>query len=211
MSILTNFLWRLVALIVSRPWVRARIISRAARTPYSHIRGADGSLYMARYWLFNPYSKDAQNRIVPARISWLPSIRVHHIRRPDTDRDLHDHPWNARTIVLGGWYEEERPLEVARFRVAGLGRSVHLRTYEENQTRLVYVRRQGYTGRLLFEEYHRISEVSPGGVFTLFFTWPEKGDWGFSVDGVKVPHEEYLAGQNPIIKPSSVGMSTLLN
>lgn len=55
-----------------------------------------------------------------------------------------------------------------------------------------YERTAGYTGRLLFGEYHRIIEVSDGGVWTLFITWKYQGTWGFLVDGVKVPYRKYL-------------------
>lgn len=165
-----NFIWSILARLALRHGLA--LVKRAMRTPYSHITGPDGSVYMRRFWLFNPYGKDPEGEILPPRWSWLPSIRVHHIMRPDSDRHLHDHPWNARTIVLDGWYDEERP-----------GRFCHRR-------------REGYTGRLLFGQYHRIDKISAGGVWTLFFTWRKRGTWGFLVDGKKVPWREYL--DNPV-------------
>lgn len=143
--------------------------------PYNHITSADGSdVYMYRYWLFNPYGKDANGDPTPARWPWLPSVRIHIIMRADGDRHLHDHPWNARTIVLENWYREER-IEIPGGK---------------------YLRGRGYTGRLLFGQYHRIAEVADGGVMTMFFTWRKRGTWGFLVDGKKVPWREYL-GINP--------------
>ncbi|HBH37610.1 MAG TPA: hypothetical protein DDX06_04415 [Curvibacter sp.] len=194
-----QFLWHLVALFVSQPRVASWLMRRAQRRPYSHITSADGgSVYMGRWWLFNPYGKDENGDEIPARLSWLPSVRIHHIMRPDQDRDLHDHPWNARTIVLRGWYMEERLKSAcslqqladctqiyAPIRNEGLGR-VRL------PRRAVFRRTQGYTGRLLFGQYHRISEVSDGGVWTLFITWKKRGDWGFLVDGEKVHWRTYL-------------------
>lgn len=166
-----NLLWRLIARAVTTPAVADRVIQQAQRTPYSHILSMDGSdVYMYRWWLFNPYRKDAAGEVLPPRFRWLPSIRVHHIIRPDIDRHLHDHPWNARTIVMRGAYVEER-----------IGNTTH-------------VRLRGYTGRLLFGEYHRITQLSSGGVFTLFFTWRKRGTWGYLVDGGKVPHREYWGG-----------------
>jgi len=164
--------WRLVARVVTLPAVRDWLIRRAQRTPYTPILGPGGSYYMGRWWLFNPYGKDANGDPTPARWPWLPSVRIHHITRPDSDRHMHDHPWNARTIVLRGGYEEERP--------ASQG------------VRTVHWRADAYTGRLLFGQYHRISYVTPGGVWTLFFTWRKKGTWGFLVGGVKVPWRRYL-------------------
>ncbi len=164
-----NFIWSLIVRLVLR--YRDAVIKRAMRTPYSHITGPDGSVYMRRFWLFNPYGRGPNGETLPARWGWLPSVRVHHIMRPDSDRHLHDHPWNARTIVLAGSYVEERPCPFAR----------HL-----------LQRREGYTGRLLFGEFHRIDRVSDGGVWTLFFTWRYRGTWGFLVDGNKIPWREYL-------------------
>lgn len=160
--------WRMLAAIVSRPRVTRWLIARAQRTPYTHITSADGSdVYMGRWWLFNPHPSSGAPKSTP----WLPSVRIHHIRRADRDRHLHDHPWNARTIVLRGWYDEER---------ADGGQ---------------YYRHTGYTGRLLYGQYHRIAWVHPAGVWTLFITWKYRGTWGFDVDGVKVPWREYLGVQ----------------
>ena len=177
--------WSAIAWLATRPRVTAWLIRRAQRTPYYNIHGPDGSLYMGRWWLFNPYGKDATGETLPARWSWLPSIRVHHIMRPDSDRHLHDHPWNARTIVLKGWYAEERPIEAFTVLAAdGL--------HSMQPARSEFFRVAGYTGRLLFGQYHRISAVPHEGVWTLFFTWRKRGTWGFDVDGRKVPWREYL-------------------
>lgn len=141
-----------------------RLIARAKRTPYTPIMSPDGKTeYMGRYWLFNPYRKNEHGRLSPPRFAWLPSIRLHHIRRADDTRHLHDHPWNARTIILRGWYREER------------------------EGGKVFTRTPGSTFRLRFGQFHRIEAVSPGGVWTLFITGKYRGVWGF-----KVPYREYL-------------------
>jgi hypothetical protein len=172
-----EFLWRLIARFVSQPRVADWLIERSKRTPYAPIKARDGSeVYMHRGWLFNPYGKDANDRATPPRWGWLPSIRVHHILRADDDAHLHDHPWNARTIVLHGWYVEERPAS----------------PLDDSFERDEYPRQRGYTGRVLFAQYHRISEVPAGGVFTLWFTWRYRGTWGFLVDGKKVDYRTYL-------------------
>lgn len=148
------------------------LIERAAATPYFDLDG-----YMERNWLFNPYETYEQKQVRRAAGGAEPeytgpSGRIHHILRADEDRALHDHPWDARTIVLRGWYLEERLLEdgtIATFR-----------------------RGAGDTATLNFGEFHRIYEVSPGGVWTLFITEQYQGTWGFLVDGVKIPYREYL-------------------
>lgn len=180
MNPITDLIWLGIARIVTIPRVTGWLMQRAVRTPYTHIHGPDGSLYMGRWWLFNPYpGKDdspERARFTRSLRGMLPSIRIHHICRPDSDSHCHDHPWNARTIILRGWYVEERP-----------GRMV--------DGRAVYVRGHGYTGRLLFGQFHRIASVSPEGVWTLFITWRKQGTWGFDVDGKKVPWREYLGEQ----------------
>lgn len=157
-------MWRFIAKIIARPAVAGWLIQRAMRTPYVHLPD-----YMDRFWLFNPYEDADGRRDIQGWLGRrLPSIRLHHILREDLADHLHDHPWDARTIILSGWYREWT---------------------EEG----VYLRRPGDTRRILFGEYHHISEVSPGGVWTLFITWKYRGTWGFKVDGVKIPYREYLA------------------
>lgn len=168
-------LWRVVAKIVSRPAIRDALIEIAKETPYFHLEG-----YMNRYWLFNPYDFDAKDKYKrkSEQISWLPSIRIHHILRKDDDRAMHDHPWDARTVILKGWYKE-RVLEDLSY----IGPVLSEETY---------MRREGDTRAIKFGEYHSIDEVSEGGVWTMFFTWKYMGVWGFLVDGIKIPWREYL-------------------
>lgn len=152
-----------IARFLARPAVADWLIARAMRTPYSHLPG-----YMGRWWLFNPYETAEGERIERSWIMRLmPSARIHHIQRADAERHMHDHPWNARTFLLRGWYIEERE-DGSAFR------------YE------------GTTARLRFGEFHRIAQVTRGGVWTLFITWRYRGVWGFKVDGKKVPWREYL-------------------
>jgi hypothetical protein len=168
---------KLIAEFLARPTVADRLIRRAMHTPYFHIMGEDGSIYMERYWLFNPYphGSDGSGRRWG---DWMPSIRIHRIMREDRDDHLHDHPWNARTFILRGWYREVKPR-----RQCGMS----------NWTPTYAVQREaGDTATLRFGEYHRIDEVSPGGVWTLFITWKKRGTWGFLVNGKKTPWREYL-------------------
>lgn len=176
----------LIAKVLARPTAVDWLIRRAMRTPYWHIAGEDGSVYMERYWLFNPYptGNDGAGRRWG---DWMPSIRIHRIMREDRDSHLHDHPWNARTFILRGWYQEERQRRHC-------GMSNWTATY-------LVMREPGDTARLNFGEYHRIQAVSPGGVWTLFITGRKRGTWGFLVDGTKAPWRAYLGiekkGGNP--------------
>lgn len=166
-----QLLWKLLATILSQPCIADWLIQRSQRTPYFPIYGRNSdALYMDRWWLANPYGKTPEGRTAPAKFNWLPSIRVHHICLPDDDLHEHDHPWDARTIILRGWYIEERSTHALETRVM--------------QT--------GMTGAIHAGDFHRIARVSDGGAYTLFLTWCYIEDWGFNVDGNKVNWRTYL-------------------
>lgn len=183
-----DIIWSAIARICSMAPVRGVIIRKAQRTPYFDIVGLDGATYVGRWWLFNAYGRGADGEATPARWPWLPSIRVHHIQRPDGERHLHDHPWNARTVVLDGWYAEEMPWASLSDKEAMRADGVAI----TNTTRAIFYRKAGYTGRIRFGHYHRICAIAEGGAWTLFFTWGKQGAWGFNVNGRKVPWREYL-------------------
>lgn len=174
-----NKLWTLVAWVVSWPPLAERIINRSFKHPYRHLPG-----YMDRFWVFNPYNEDthqkASEKLLGRLGSYIPSVRVHHILRPDLARHLHDHPWNARTIILKGRYSERKLYSTV--------------LDEESQYREWYkynYREVGDTATINHGDYHSIDDVSEGGVWTLFITYKYMGMWGFLVDGVKIPWREY--------------------
>lgn len=134
---------------------------------------------MYRHWIFNPYSQNEDGSTGDAKWSFLPSIRLHQIMLADDDEHPHDHPWDARTIILLGMYIEERLRKIQHW------------SFEENGIEQI-TRRAGDTATVKFNEYHRITFVPKEGVYTLFFTWKYMGGWGFLVNGKKVPHKEYL-------------------
>lgn len=155
-------MWDLIARLAERnaDW----LIRRAQRTPYFHLEG-----YMERWWLFNP--TPPLNSGKGRRFEWLPSIRVHHILRPDNDRHLHNHPWDARTIILKGCYVEHR------------------------EGGKINVMLPGTTQRIEADTFHRIAQVSQGGVWTLFISWKWKHTWGFKTEQGFVPWREYLGDE----------------
>lgn len=174
-------MWKIIAKLLARPAIANRLIAFAMRTPYLHLPSNEDPSYMARYWVFNPYNR-TNNK---PRFRWCPwSIRVHHIKRADAERHMHDHPWNARTVILKGGYVERRNNErdIELFEAVGgwPGGSE------------ILMRNPGDTAVLGFEQYHRIAEVCDGGAWTLFISGPWQGVWGFMVDGVKIKWREYL-------------------
>ena len=170
--------WGFVAFVLSRERIADWLVVRAMKTPYSHIY-KDGEIYMGRFWLFNPYAPDASGKEV-SKYPWIPfNIRIHRIHREDRDEHLHDHPWNARTIILRGGYTEVRE-EYNGFLIHS-----QLKQYEIS-------RYTGCTAKLTFGEYHKIKSVFPEGATTLFISGRYQGTWGFMVNGFKVKWRTYL-------------------
>lgn len=150
--------WNSIAEIVA--WnrgIREWLIHQAQKRPY-----ADIGDYMGRWWL------------VP-ETWWFPwAARIHHIKIRDSDRAIHDHPCDWRTIILWGWYVEEDAFGKRRMFSAG------------------------HTNARQASEFHRISEVSAGGVWTLFIyrnRTKNRNRWGYMVNGdgypTKVHHKDY--------------------
>ena len=172
-------IWKLIAWIVSRERIADWLVARAMRTPYAPIV-KDGEIYMGRFWLFNPYSVGLDGKEV-AKYKWFPwSIRIHRIHMADRDEHMHDHPWDARTIILRGGYIEQRE-DVAA-----------LASGESGDKRYEISRYVGCTARLGHGRYHKIKSVWPEGATTLFISGPYQGTWGFLVDGVKIYWRTYL-------------------
>lgn len=157
-----NFLGGIFARLFKNPKVQAYL----QRTPYGHLYNK-GDLYMARW---SVVARGTLASKVLLALTGYDHVRLHWIRQPDRDRELHNHPFKYRTFVLRGWYAEQRP---------GVGATV-------NQTG------SSVTG----EGYHRIATVSPDGVWTLFFMGKDKGEWGFLVDGKHMPSREFFELRN---------------
>jgi hypothetical protein len=166
-------LWQhLAGFIATRPQLVDRVIAIGKRNAYSHLYHYDGSDYMGRWWLMPRWLCKLDEHGFPFPFDWLPFIvRLHHIRSEDWDRDLHDHPADYRTILLRGWYVEED-------------------IYGKKWTHL-----SGSTRTARAETFHRITQVSEGGVWTIFIMRKKRNDWGFLKDGKKVPWRRYAAQQ----------------
>ncbi len=160
---MTEKLWRRFAKFCAKPAVREWIINTAHKTPYERGHLID---YMLRYTLI-PHSVKLFGRTINLPIT----ARVHVILRQDLDRHLHDHPWDHRSIVLDGWYDEEDVFGNSR------------------------VLNEGDTVARRAECFHRINAVSPDGVVSLFICWPWRNRWGFLKNGRKIYYRDYLGLQ----------------
>lgn len=158
-------MWNLIARFLAWRPVAKLLITLAKRTPYFDIHDSDGSLYMGRWWLL-------QER------RWFPwAIRIHHIARADRERDLHDHPYDYRTVILHGGYDE-LTLDTST--------SWH----------------RGDTVARRAQHFHKIETVKPQ-TWTMFIyrhRWERNNPWGFlTIDdnlGVrKLGWREYIEGK----------------
>ena len=116
--------------------------------------------YLERYYLF---LKD--------RESFPFNIFLHKFLKSDPD-DLHDHPWNYRTIILSGGYWEHT--EKGR-KWKGPGSYIYAPA----------------------EHYHRVelAKDKNGNIincWTLFMPGMRQRDWGFKKDGEWVQNEKYI-------------------
>lgn len=110
------------------------------------------------------WSKSGLLRWVP----WFPgrNVYLHHMVRPDSDRDLHDHPGNYVSVILKGSYFE-------------LLKEGH-RTWTAGSIAL----REATT-------LHRIAALPSGSAWTLFFMGRRQRTWGFLVGALWVSHNLY--------------------
>jgi hypothetical protein len=131
------------------------------KAPTWQLSHPDGSPYLTRHVLWGCDCLENHNQSVPS------SGFIHEIHTPDSDRHLHDHPWEwAIAVVLAGGYREHRGTVAHKYNVGDLN-----------------ILRPG--------DYHSIVAVEPNTV-TLFVCGRENYDWGFLVEGRHVPHREYF-------------------
>lgn len=100
-------------------------------------------------------------------------IYLHHIHREDGEPDPHDHPWWFFRILLTGAYTE---------------------TWWPNKTNPDWSRTRRLSrfrgGWMRRRAAHCITSID-GSVWSLIFTGPNRGDWGFYPAGQFVSHDDY--------------------
>lgn len=118
------------------------------------------------------------------RVPWF-GVFVHHIFRPDADRDLHDHPWPFASLVLRGSYTEVYSL-------------VHDLVARELQLLpRPHLRMRWRIHRMPLNRAHKITQVEPG-TWTLVFVGRRQQDWGFWTNLGWVPWREYVSVTGPL-------------
>ncbi len=176
------------------------------RRPYFHLYGGDGSLYMGRWWLLggshpvrddrgsvrvglDPFHRWAA-QIDRKEIGWIRgeldawigqfiAIRLHHIAREDRARHHHTHPASFISIVIAGWYRERRPYRQVQ--------PALLDEHEYTDT----LRKPGSIAFRRASDRHTITEVSPGGCWTVVIWFRKQSRWGFHTPDAFIDSRDY--------------------
>lgn len=209
--------WRQCALTLAHKIIGSVVSSRlgfallkayAFRTPHQHLYDKDsGEMYMGRWRVVDEVEEvgyydcalewhEVRQRTLGSKLleffTGYSSIRLHHINRKDHDRDLHSHPFDYRTFVCKGYYSEVYEDGVTFSHVEnwaeGYERWGH--KCKGRGYRMVW---RGDTQTGTGSKFHRISDVSSGGVWTLFCMTRNENDWGFMVGHKFVPSRDYFA------------------
>lgn len=161
------------------------LMAYAFRTPHRHLRDLDGELYMGRWRVVD---EDTFGGWLLEKLTGFASVRLHRIMRPDNDRDLHNHPFYYRSFIVKGHYSEE-------FAEPGFcGDTSSYSTCDGHVSSPLSYRfvHKGQTVTGGIDKFHRIDDVSVGGVWTLFCMTRNGGEWGFNVAGKFVNSTRYL-------------------
>lgn len=118
-------------------------------------------------------------RLILLQTPWF-SFYVHWINEPDSDRHLHNHPWNFWSYILRGGYVE---------------RVAHDPTHNIKST-ITTFRELLSLHKMPLASAHRIEQVLPGTV-TVVVTGRRVRVWGFFTDAGFIPWRRYLRDLAP--------------
>lgn len=161
-------------------WILERVVKRLPENRISF----KGDVYLRRFYLLGkcpPALREyfAHGPAVEERFAFLPfTVYLHCFERPDKDRDLHNHPWNATGLVLTDGYVEERYTEHP-------SKSTAERVYRR-------VKRWGFN-HINADDYHRVDALGSPSTWTLFMVGDKVQSWGFwdEEKGEHVNHRDY--------------------
>lgn len=138
---------------------------------------ASGQVYMRRRWL-----------VKPRWYTFGCGIRIHHTKRSDLDRHLHDHPWPTISLLLKGVYYELVPINGWEGEPVWLPNGTEqIQSWRRNPGDIV---RRPATAR------HRLLVPDPdAGVWSMFLMGPRHAradSWGFYTPEGFVYYKDYL-------------------
>lgn len=188
---------KLIGWLVSRECIMARLFGWAEEYEGGHLYSEDGEAYMGRWSLIAKGGKASKLLALLTRHKY-DHCRIHWIGKPDGDREKHDHPFNYRTFVMDGWYNEEFipafkfPLMNGPALRQWQGSKRSLPDYADSAASEYRVVGKGKSVAAPLGQFHRIATVNDGGVWTLFFMGADHGKWGFLVDGRWVRSHDFF-------------------
>lgn len=104
-------------------------------------------------------------------------VYLHRISASDEDKDMHDHPWSFRSLILKGSYTETWTTPP---------------NWDNPQTRTV---RPGDVVKHHHWDAHKLTLNTPV-VWTLVLTGDKSHDWGYQTEQGWVDHRDYRAKKN---------------
>lgn len=132
---------------------RKFLFNFAGDCPCRVIHTPDGQPYLERYFLFRFMGYTGY---------------IHRFLSSDSDRGLHDHPMNGRSLILSGCYDEIRLTDIAPHKTI-----IKTRTKRFSP---------GMVNKIDGTTYHRVvlpEDVKQQDVWTLFWHGPRFKPWGF--------------------------------
>lgn len=103
-------------------------------------------------------------------------IYIHIFSRPDEDRVFHDHPWDFRTLVLWGGYDETSHTFKPALEPIPSGYD----TLDQPTGQIIHDRLGWLSWRFRPRRHaHRITRLHTPRVVTLIFRTNKTRDWGF--------------------------------
>lgn len=124
--------------------------------PCKIIKGEEGQPYLERYMIAR-WGKDGQN-----------TIFLHRFLDSDPDRGIHDHPWDSKSFIITGGYNEKRLVLINKIEKVIL-RNVKPLTFNK-------------IGK---NDFHQIILKEKTPAWTLFYHGPRVKHWGFQYYSIK--------------------------
>ena len=114
------------------------------------IKGDDNQPYLERYMIAR-WGKNGEH-----------TIFLHRFLDSDSDRGIHDHPWDSKSFILAGGYNEKRLIQTAS------GENVIVRDI-----------RPFTFNKIGKNDFHQIKLKDKTPAWTLFYHGPRVKHWGF--------------------------------
>lgn len=146
--------------------------AKAAKLPKRVIARDEGDVYLNRYYLLGEpgglkyFPEDQREmRWWQKPLARFPLVYLHHFERSDEDESLHNHPWEAKALILAGGYLEERRVLAWRRTKTG---------FEIDEK----ICRPGTVNRLNADTFHRVRLLQKD-CWTLIVVGKKVQTWGF--------------------------------